>query len=100
MSDSLVSLAAVLLSRGLLDSKDFEELKNEDISLENRIAKLTLLTEGRFSKGSQYRDVAEILEANKEKHGHSDTFKVLKKIIDSGQSSSSEYIVTLLKYFK
>ena len=88
MSADLVSLAAVLLDGGVIDAKDCEELENEELSLESRIAKLIISVGKKHSEGS--KGLADILEECKEQHGDSEAYKALKQLLDSSCTSSRE----------
>ena len=89
MSADLASLAAALLAGGVIDSKDFEELENRELSLASLIDKLTIAVKKKSSEST--KGLADLLEANKEQHGESEAFKALKQLVDSGHTSSCKY---------
>ena len=94
MSAALVSVATALLAGGVINTSVYEELKDEAHSLTSRTDKLVTFVKGKCSKDCQ--DLADILEANKEQYGDSEAFKALQQIVDSTQSTSGEYHISIL----
>ena len=90
-------LATVLLDSDLIDASAYEELKNDIHSSRSFIDKLVFFVTKKCCK--DYQSLADILKANKEQYGDSDAFKALQEIIDSTQSTRSEYNIIIIINF-